>query len=229
MNKPKPNAKPKTKSVGVAGKLGQAANVAFIASLLYEAGKAIRSASPLDPKNQAAARRNNPKLQPLPQMTAAQNAKAVRLGENAPPAPVLPKAPRSPSIGAPIHASPQSFGTGSAYVGSSAATPQRPSTPAQAALQGAPASETYRDGGKGLYQGTQAYRDAVGGSGNPLLNKMRTELGRDTATGAKTTPTQPNAQYDGNDEPGRLGQAEDPYKALGELLNRRKLSITVEH
>jgi hypothetical protein len=162
-----------------------------------------------------------------------------------------PSAPRSPAIGAPVHASPSAFGsapklqqrTVSPYVGSSAATPPRPSTPAQAALAGAPASETYRDGGKGLYQGTQAYRDAVGGSGNPLLNRFRSGMGLDPATGARPqqegqpqqAPTAANAepkmsaQYDGNDEPGRLGQAENPMKSLMDLLNRRKLSISVEN
>lgn len=49
-----------------------------------------------------------------------------------------------------------------------------------------PASETYRDGGKGLYQGTKEYRDKVGGSGNPLLNRFRQDMGRDTATGNKS-------------------------------------------
>jgi hypothetical protein len=158
---------------------------------------------------------------------------------------------RSPAIGAPVHASPSAFGSApklqqqsvSPYVGSSAATPPRPSSPAQAALAGAPASETYRDGGKGLYQGTQAYRDAVGGSGNPLLNRFRSGMGLDPATGAKPqqegqpqqAPTAANAepkmsaQYDGNDEPGRLGQAENPMKSLMDLLNRRKLSISVEN
>jgi hypothetical protein len=110
-------------------------------------------------------------------------------------------------------------------------------------MAGAPASETYRDGGKGLYQGTQAYRDAVGGSGNPLLNRFRSGMGLDPATGARPqqegqpqqAPTAANAepkmsaQYDGNDEPGRLGQAENPMKSLMDLLNRRKLSISVEN
>jgi hypothetical protein len=158
-----------------------------------------------------------------------------------------PQPLRSPAIGAPVHASPSAFGsgqnrgTGSAYVGSSAATPPRPSSPAQAALAGDPASETYRDGGKGLYQGTQAYRDAVGGSGNPLLNRFRNEMGLDPATGARPQQAgQPqqaapaakaepkmSAQYDGNDEPGRLGQAENPMQALMELLKKNKLKIQV--
>ena len=47
------------------------------------------------------------------------------------------------------------------------------------------ASETYKDGGKGLYQGSKEYRDKVGGSGNPLLNRLRRDMGRDEATGEK--------------------------------------------
>jgi hypothetical protein len=49
-------------------------------------------------------------------------------------------------------------------------------------------SETYRDGGKGLYQGSKEYRDKVGGSGNPLLNRFRQDMGRDAASGSKAEP-----------------------------------------
>ena len=55
------------------------------------------------------------------------------------------------------------------------------------------AKETYRDGGKGLYQGSKAYRAALakknGGqsSGNPLLDRFRKDMGRNPATGAKPT------------------------------------------
>lgn len=53
------------------------------------------------------------------------------------------------------------------------------------------AKETYRDGGKGLYQGSKAYRAALakksGGesSGNPLLDRFRKDMGRNPATGEK--------------------------------------------
>lgn len=57
-------------------------------------------------------------------------------------------------------------------------------------------SETYRDGGQGLYQGSQEYRDKVGGSGNPLLNRLRRDMGRDEKTGEK-----PNAIPKANDKP----------------------------
>ncbi len=56
------------------------------------------------------------------------------------------------------------------------------STPSKPAPK---ASETYRDGGKGLYQGSKEYRDKVGGSGNPLLNRFRKEMGLDQATGQR--------------------------------------------
>lgn len=46
-------------------------------------------------------------------------------------------------------------------------------------------SESYKDGGKGLYQGSQEYRDKIGGSGNPLLNRLRRDMGRDEKTGEK--------------------------------------------
>ena len=49
-------------------------------------------------------------------------------------------------------------------------------------------SETYRDGGKGLYQGSKEYRDKVGGSGNPLLNRFRQDMGRDADSGSKAEP-----------------------------------------
>jgi hypothetical protein len=36
-----------------------------------------------------------------------------------------------------------------------------------------------------------------------------------------------NPQYQGNDEPGKLGQADDPMRALAELLFKNKLKIAV--
>ena len=61
----------------------------------------------------------------------------------------------------------------------------RPSTPTRPALPGVPASESYRDGGRGLYQGSNAYRASVSGSGNPLLDSLRIGLGRNPKTGEK--------------------------------------------
>lgn len=74
--------------------LGRVAGVAGNAAALYSLGSVWRELSPLDPKNQAAARRNDPKLQPLPQMTPAQMAKAVRLEQAQPDA--APKAQAKP-------------------------------------------------------------------------------------------------------------------------------------
>lgn len=64
----------------------------------------------------------------------------------------------------------------------------------------AKASETYREGGKGLYQGTQEYRDKVGGSGNPLLNRFRRDMGRDAKTGERqySTPEDKSKYVDKN-------------------------------
>lgn len=71
---------------------------------------------------------------------------------------------------------------------SSSSKPARSSSGSSS--KAAKASETYRDGGKGLYQGTKEYRDKVGGSGNPLLNRFRSDMGRDTATGNKVSQQQ---------------------------------------
>jgi hypothetical protein len=65
---------------------------------------------------------------------------------------------------------------------------RNPSPKAKASTPSKPApkaSETYRDGGRGLYQGSKEYRDKVGGSGNPLLNRFRKEMGLDQATGQR--------------------------------------------
>jgi len=66
----------------------------------------------------------------------------------------------------------------------------------------AKASETYRDGGKGLYQGTKEYRDKVGGSGNPLLNRFRRDMGRDATTGERlySTPDEKSKYVDKNNK-----------------------------
>jgi len=71
---------------------GTVAQSGTLASILYEAGKAIRSISPLDPKNQAAARRSDPNAQPLRTMTAAEMRNAPRLEQYNPDA-VKPKPP----------------------------------------------------------------------------------------------------------------------------------------
>ena len=78
---------------------------------------------------------------------------------------------------------------GSGKSGSSAAS--KPATKPRKPV--ASTKETYRDGGKGLYQGSKAYRAALakksGGesSGNPLLDRFRKDMGRNAATGEKPT------------------------------------------
>jgi hypothetical protein len=72
--------------------------------------------------------------------------------------------------------------------------PKAPSKPV------AKPSETYKDGGKGLYQGSKEYRDKVGGSGNPLLNRFRRDMGRDAKTGERqySTPEDKSKYVDKN-------------------------------
>ena len=55
-------------------------------------------------------------------------------------------------------------------------TTTRPPAAKSESKPAAKASETYREGGKGLYQGTQEYRDKVGGSGNPLLERFKRDM-----------------------------------------------------
>jgi hypothetical protein len=99
--KPRPQLPPGTpQSLGSrlragAKGLGQ---VGLTAQALYETGKAIRSVSPLDPKNQAAARRSDPKAQPLRTMTAAEMRNAPRLEQYNPDKPKpKPSAPKLPT------------------------------------------------------------------------------------------------------------------------------------
>lgn len=81
--------------------------------------------------------------------------------------------------------------------GSSSSSPTKSSSATPSKIP--TANETYRDGGKGLYQGTEEYRNKVGGSGNPLLNRFRKDMGRDEATGDKaSTITRPDAPKPGS-------------------------------
>jgi hypothetical protein len=103
--------------------LGQ---VGLTAQALYETGKAIRSVSPLDPKNQAAARRSDPKAQPLRTMTAAEMRNAPRLEQYNPDKPkpkAKPSAPKLPTTNA---------------------TPSRPSSPVR--QESAPKPSTSQPG-----------------------------------------------------------------------------------
>jgi len=91
-------------------------------------------------------------------------------------------------------------------------TPSKPSTtpkpvPKSSSKPASKTSETYKDGGKGLYQGSQEYRDKIGGSGNPLLNRLRRDMGRDEKTGEK-----PNA-IPKNDSPASKRGSNSPTSA----------------
>jgi hypothetical protein len=128
-----------------------------------------------------------------------------------PPPPVAPV--RSPAASAPIHASPRAFGSvqrlqqpsPSPYVGSSVATPQRPSTPQPSA----PAAPT----------GELRTTDAPA----PPTGELRT-------TDAPPAPGSPGAGPDMERRRAFLDadNSLDGMKAVRELLNRRKLSISVE-
>jgi hypothetical protein len=97
-------------------------------------------------------------------------------------------------------------------------------------------NETYRDGGKGLYQGSKEYRDKVGGSGNPLLNRFRKDMGRNTDTGAKTDGVGPvssgsdyakskgvsKAQSDANKARVKQGPPAPKKESLKERMERMK-------
>ena len=112
-----------------------------------------------------------------PQMTAAERAKAVRLTqaqpEQAKPKPrpqataASPKPPRSTSSTTASSSSPRRSSNVSTPSKSGNTTPP-----------GVPPLDSYRDGGKGLYQGSQAYRDSMkakdaNSSGNPMLDRNR--------------------------------------------------------
>jgi hypothetical protein len=150
---------------------------------------------------------------------------------------------RSPAIGAPVHARPSAFGSAtqlqngilSARPQPSAYAPQVGQAPRPNAPQ--PSSSSYRDGGKGLYKGSEEYVKATGGNYNPLMQRtFGYQTGQHPGAqqpqpAAPAQPQQPQTspQYNGNDEPGALGQAENPMKLLGDLLNRKKLSISVSN
>jgi hypothetical protein len=130
---------------------------------------------------------------------------------------------KSPAIGAPVHASPSAFGSApklqqqavSPYVGSSAATPPRPSTPAQAPNPFAGIGDVR---GNGLGQSPVA---------------------QDAQFSTAPAPQEYGGQkLQGIDENGidmerrraflDAGNSLDGMKAVRDLLNRRKLSISVE-
>jgi hypothetical protein len=136
-----------------------------------------------------------------------------------------PPAPRSPAVGAPVHASPSAFGSSqklqqqavSPYVGSSAATPPRPSTPAQAPQQANPYAGIGDVRGNGLGQ-------------SPVPENAQYSAGTQEYGGQKLQGIDEN----GIDMERRRAflDAKDSMSgmdAVRELLKRRKLSISVEN
>jgi hypothetical protein len=134
--------------------------------------------------------------------------------------PVLRK---SPAIGAPVHASPSAFGSApklqqqavSPYVGSSAATPPRPSTPAQAPNPYAGIGDVR---GNGLGQSPVAQDAQVSTAPAPQ------EYGGQKLQGIDENGIDMERRRAFLD----AGNSLDGMKAVRELLNRRKLSISVE-
>ena len=129
---------------------------------------------------------------------------------------------RSPAIGAPVHASPSAFGSvarlaPSPYVGSSAASPARPSTPGQAVQQQA----TNPYAGIGDVRGQQLPQSPV--QQDAPMAAGTQEYGGQQVQGVNN---------DGIDEERRRAFLDadnslDGMKAVRELLRRRKLSISV--
>jgi hypothetical protein len=133
---------------------------------------------------------------------------------------------RSPAASAPIHASPAAFGSAprlqqqaaSPYVGSSAATPPRPSTPAQAVQQQAP----------NPFQG-------IGDIRNQPLPQAPVQQDAELSAGTQQYGGQ---QLQGINQNGIDMERRRAFldadnslaglKAVKDLLNRRKLSISVE-
>lgn len=102
---------------------------------------------------------------------------------------------RRPASTQPNNSSTSSRRSNSGGTSSSTSSPRTssPTSSASTPSKIPTANETYRDGGKGLYQGTQEYRNKVGGSGNPLLNRFRKDMGRDEATGDKPSNITPSS------------------------------------
>lgn len=192
-----------------------------------------------------AAQQNKPATTPAPKPAAKPAAK-----QTPPPAPQLPppqpQVQRSPAIGAPVHAQPQAFGSGSQVRDGVLSGTPAPSAFApqvgQAPKQNAPTPDggSYGPDGKGLYnahkkdnplmQRTFGYQTG----GHPGAQQAVTQPAA-TAPAVQAQPTAPvaapatNPQYDGNDEPGKLGQAENPLAALNALLQRKKLTISASN
>jgi len=144
------------------------------------------------------------------------------------PAAVQPVQRRSPAIGAPVHASPAAFGSApklaqsSAYVGSSAASPARPSTPAQA-VQQQPQAPANPYAGIGDVRGQQLPQSPV--QQDAELSAGSQQYGGQSVQGINENGVDMERRRAFLDANNSL----DGLKAVKELLNRRKLSISVEN
>jgi hypothetical protein len=145
---------------------------------------------------------------------------------------------RSPAIGAPVHASPSAFGSvarlaPSPYVGSSAASPARPSTPAQAvqqqpqapaqAVQQQPQAPANPYAGIGDVRGQQLPQSPV--QQDAELSAGSQQYGGQSVQGINENGVDMERRRAFLDANNSL----DGLKAVKELLNRRKLSISVEN
>jgi hypothetical protein len=141
---------------------------------------------------------------------------------------------RSPAIGAPVHASPSAFGSApklaqSAYVGSSAASPARPSTPGQAVQQQAAQPQQ-----QPFFEQVVPQQQPAAAQPQPSPVGPVSDGGDYDHMVQATRPQQAPVNEDGIDMERRRAflDADNSMaglKAVKELLNRRKLSISVEN
>lgn len=208
--------------LGIKGALGTVGNAALIGTTLAEILKIGRNI-----KDQQEQTRKDKVLSKTLPATDPQAAKGyVRLGQGGAPAyqpgtSPAPTKPRSPAASAPVHAAPRS-----AYAPQVGQAP-RPNAP-QPAAQPAQPGQQWKDFNPN--RGTSL-------SNNPMLDRMGLREGmakREAANAPQTSP-----QYEGNDEPGRLGQQEggqagspkgfDPQSVVEEMLRRKKLTISMSN
>ena len=163
--------------------------------------KAAKPAVTPEPKPKKTEPKPKPQPKPVPKAEAKPKPKPIPKEETQAPKPQAPK-PQAPKPQAP---KPQASKPQPKPVPKAESKPS-PKTESKPASK---ASETYKDGGKGLYQGSKEYRNKVGGSGNPLLNRLRRDMGRDEATGEKPNAipksTQP-ASKKGSSTPSQASQ-----------------------
>ena len=185
--------------------------VDYVESGVKENLKRIRGAAQRSSEGwQSAANRTSERLKEETSNDRSLKAKAIRSRQPAPPA---PKPTEKPKPTANVAAQkPKPVPTEQKTTTNKPSTTSKPSTtpkpvPKSSSKPVSKTSESYKDGGKGLYQGSQEYRDKIGGSGNPLLNRLRRDMGRDEKTGEK-----PNA-IPKNDSPASKRGSTSPTSA----------------